>query len=116
LEHECEDDASLLKVLTDHKNVKRFMTMKLQNQRQARWSEFSTLCNFEIVYSPGKSNGIADAVTKSPGDLPERGDDRLGNIEQVFLKPENLLEQLVYSWMALWRRAIPLYVIFQSCK
>jgi hypothetical protein len=29
-----------IKVLTDHKNLEYFMTTKLLNRRQARWSEF----------------------------------------------------------------------------
>jgi hypothetical protein len=36
----------------------------------------------------------ADALTRSPGDLPEQGDERLKNMEQVVLKPHNLPEQL----------------------
>jgi len=35
-----------------------------------------------------------DALTRRPGDLPEGGDARLGNMEQVVLKPQNLPEQL----------------------
>jgi len=38
-------------------------------------------------------NGKADALTRRPGDLPEGGDERLNNMEQVVLKPHNLLEQ-----------------------
>jgi len=39
-------------------------------------------------------NGKADALTSRPGDLPEGGDERLKNMEQVVLKPQNLPEQL----------------------
>jgi hypothetical protein len=52
---------------------------------------------YKIVYRPGKSNGKADALTRRPGDLPEGGDERLKNMEQVVLKPHNLPEQLRIS-------------------
>jgi len=53
-----------------------------------------TRFDYKIVYRPGKSNGKADALTRRPGDLPEGGDERLRNMEQVVLKPQNLPEQL----------------------
>jgi hypothetical protein len=56
-----------------------------------------TRFDYEIFYRPGKSNGKADALTTRPGDLPEGGDERLKNMEQVVLKPHNLLEQLRIS-------------------
>jgi len=91
---ECEGAAYPLQLITDHKNLEYFMTKKLLNRRQARWSEFSTRFDFEIVYRPGKLNGKADALTRRPGDLSEGGDERLKNMEQVVLKPHNLPEQL----------------------
>ena len=42
-------------------------------------------------------NGNPDAFTRRPGDLPERGDERLKNMDQVVLKPQNLLGQLHLS-------------------
>jgi hypothetical protein len=53
---ECEGAAYPLQLITDHKNREYFMTKKLLNRRQARWSEFLTQYDFEIVYRPGKSN------------------------------------------------------------
>jgi hypothetical protein len=94
---ECEGAAYPLQLITDHKNVEYFMTKKLLNRREARWSEFLTRFDYEIVYQPGKSNGEADAFTGRPGDLPEGGDERLKNLEQVVLKPHNLPELLRIS-------------------
>ena len=91
---ECEGAAYLLQLITDHKNLEYFMTKKLLNCRQVRWSEFLTRFDYEIVYRPGKSNGKADALTRRPGDLPEGGDERLKNMEQVVLKPQNLPKEL----------------------
>jgi hypothetical protein len=73
------------------------MTKKLLNRRQGRWPEFLTRFDYEIVYRSGKSNVKADGLTRRPGDLPEGGDERLQNMEQVVLKPHNLPEQLRIS-------------------
>jgi len=70
------------------------MTKKLLNRPEARWSEFLTRFDYEIEYRPGTSNWEANALTRRPGDLPEEGDEILNNMEQVVLKPQNLLEQL----------------------
>ena len=94
---ECEGAACPLQLITDHKNLEYFMTKKLLNRRQARRSEFLTRFDYKIVYQPGKSNGKADAVTRRPGDLPEGGDKRFKNMEQVVLKLHNLPEQLRIS-------------------
>jgi hypothetical protein len=84
------------------------MTKKLLNRRQARWSEFLTRFEYEIVYRPGKSNGKADALTRTPGDLPEVGDERLKNLNQVVLKPHNLLEQFRISANDMPGQEVPL--------
>ena len=108
---ECDGAAYLLQLITDHKDLEYFMTKKLLNRRQAQWSGFLTRFDYKLVYSPGKSNGKADALTRRPGDLPEGGDERLENMEQVVLKPQNIPEQLrlwVDSWLV---RAVPLFPI-----
>jgi len=91
---ECEGAEHTLQLITDHKNLEYFMSKTLLNRRQARWAQFLSRCDYEIVYRPGKSNGKADALTRRPGDLPEGGDERLKTMEQVVLKPQNLPEQL----------------------
>jgi len=91
---ECEAAAYPLKLITDHKNLEYFMTKKLLNRRLAPWSEFLTRFDYGIVYRPAKFDGKADALTRRPGDLPERGDERLKNTEQVVLTQQNLPEKL----------------------
>jgi len=66
------------------------MTKMMLNCRQARWSEFLTRLDFEIVYTPGNSDGQADALTRRLGDLLDGGDERLKKMEQVVRKPRNL--------------------------
>jgi hypothetical protein len=72
---ECEGDEYPLQLITDHKNLEYFMTKNLLNWRQARWSEFLTRFDYEIVYGPGQSNGKVDALTRRPEDLLEGGDE-----------------------------------------
>jgi hypothetical protein len=91
---ECEGATYPLQFITDHKNHKHFMTKNLLNRREAPSSEFLTHLEYQIIHPPGKFNGNADALTRRPGDLPEWGDERLINMEQVVLQPQNLPEQL----------------------
>jgi hypothetical protein len=105
---DCEGAAYPLQLITDHKNPEYFMTKKLLNCRQARWSEFLPRFDYEIVYRPGKLNGKADALTRRPGDLPEGGDKRLKKMEQVVLKQHNLPEQLRISANEMPDQGVPL--------
>jgi len=66
------------------------MSTKLLNRRQARWSEFLSRFNFQIIYRPGKQGGKPDALTRRSADLPKEGDERLLHQSQTVLKPKNL--------------------------
>jgi transposase InsO family protein len=79
-----------IQVLTDHRNLEYFMSTKLLNRRQARWSEFLSRFDFQITYRPGKAGGKPDALTRRSGDLPTAGDERLQHQSQVILKSHNL--------------------------
>jgi RNase H-like domain found in reverse transcriptase/Reverse transcriptase (RNA-dependent DNA polymerase)/Integrase zinc binding domain/Integrase core domain/Chromo (CHRromatin Organisation MOdifier) domain len=79
-----------IQVLTDHRNLEYFMSTKLLNRRQARWSEFLSRFEFQITYRPGKAGAKPDALTRRSGDLPQEGDDRLAHQSQVLLKSHNI--------------------------
>lgn len=87
---ELEGTPSPIKVITDHRNLEYFMTTKLLNRRQARWSEFLSRFNFKIIYRPGKQGAKPDALTRRSEDLPKEGDERLLHQSQTVLKKENL--------------------------
>jgi len=88
---ELESTPHPIQVLSDHKNLEYFMSIKLLNRCQACWSEFLSKFNFKIVYHPGKAGAKPDALTRRSGDLPnEKGDERLKFQQQVVLKPRNL--------------------------
>ena len=50
-------------VVTDHNSLKYLHTQPTLSRRQARWAEFLAEFDFEIVYRPGKSNVVADALS-----------------------------------------------------
>jgi transposase InsO family protein len=87
---ELEGTPSPVAVITDHKNLEYFMSTKLLNRRQARWSEFLSRFNFKIQYRPGREGGKPDALTRRSEDLPKEGDERLQHQSQTVLKAKNL--------------------------
>ena len=92
---ELESTPHPIRVLSDHKNLEYFISMKLLSRRQARWSEFLSRFNFKIVYRPGKAGAKLDALTRRSGDLPKEGDkyDKHTKFQyQAVLKLHNLTE------------------------
>lgn len=85
-----ESAKDAIQVLCDHKNLEYFMSTKMLNRRQARWSEFLSRFEFKINFRPGKQGGKPDALTRRSGDLPKEGDERLLHQSQTVLKTENL--------------------------
>ena len=55
-----------IKVFTDHKGLKYFMTTKKLTLRQVRWAEFLSEFNFVISYQSGKKNNKANTLIKKP--------------------------------------------------
>ena len=58
------ESCSELTIYTDHKNLVHFTTTKTLNRRQVRWSEMLGQYKFKILYTPGKDNGRADALSR----------------------------------------------------
>lgn len=91
---ELEGIEEEFEIITDHKNLQHFMTTKLLNQRQVRWSEFLSRFNFRIVYRPGKLAVKPDALSRKAEDQPlsktDRSDDRINHRYQQILKKHNI--------------------------
>ena len=64
--HYLEGATHPIRVITDHANLRSFMTTKELSRRQARWWELMSGYSFEITYRPGSSN---------PADPPSRRSD-----------------------------------------
>jgi len=60
-------------VYTNHKNLEYFNTTKILNRRQHRWAEFLQWFNFKMVYSEGRLNEKADALSRRRDYRPEGG-------------------------------------------
>ena len=52
------------KIVSDHHSLKYLMTQPNLSKRQARWVEQLAEFKFEIVHRPGKSNVVADALSR----------------------------------------------------
>ena len=52
------------KIFTDHHSLKYLMTQPNLSKRQARWVEMLAEFDFEVVHRPGKSNVVADALSR----------------------------------------------------
>ena len=50
-------------VITDHKNIEWWATMRDLNRRQAHWSLYLSRFNFKVTYKKGKSMQ-ADALSR----------------------------------------------------
>jgi hypothetical protein len=59
----------VVRVWTDHKALKYFMTTKQLNQRQARWAEVLVEFYFSIVYYLGSKNMLTDTLSHYKQDI-----------------------------------------------
>ena len=49
---------------TDHKSLKYLFSQKELNLRQQRWLEFLASYDLDILYTPGRGNRVADALSR----------------------------------------------------
>ncbi|CAJ2508458.1 Uu.00g134840.m01.CDS01, partial [Anthostomella pinea] len=80
-------------IIMDHKNLQYFMTTKLLTQRQARWAEFLSQFNFQIVYRSGKQSVKPDALSRRPWDTPSKlntTDSRVAARQQTILRASRI--------------------------
>ncbi|KAI1000885.1 hypothetical protein K3495_g7311 [Podosphaera aphanis] len=52
------------KILTDHNNLKYFMTTQKLTERQVRWSQLLLQYNFEMIFRPGRIGQRPDALSR----------------------------------------------------
>lgn len=53
------------KIITDHQPLKFLLTLKQTSSRLIRWAIKLEEFNYEIIYRPGKSNYVADALSRT---------------------------------------------------
>jgi hypothetical protein len=81
-----------VKIMTDHNNLRYFMTSKELNRRQVRWAQFLSDYNFELIHRPGKENVIADALSRRAQDELGMGDRAAQNL--CLLPPERFVKYI----------------------
>ena len=92
---ELENKEEPVQVVTDHKNLKYFMSSKFLSRRQTRGFEFFSRFNFKITYRPGSLNNKTDAFIRQSGNIFQKGDNRRQFQWQTVLKKDNLdIQQL----------------------
>ena len=84
---ELKDFKFFIQVIIDHKNLKYFMSSKLFNRRQARWSEYLFRFNFKITYRSDKLNNAADNLSRAKARLKK---EKNKTMWQTVLKQNNL--------------------------
>ena len=98
--HYLEGSASLVNVVTDHKNLKYFSSSKVLTHRQARWSEYLSQFNLAIRFRPGCLGAKPDALTCHWDVYPKKGDRDYAHVNLHNLKPMFTQEQLASSLRA----------------
>jgi hypothetical protein len=76
--HYLEGSRYPITVMSDHANLRFFMTTKELNRRQARWAEWLSAFDFQIEHRPGKNN---------PADAPSRRPDYAQDFEERSILP-----------------------------
>jgi len=66
---ELEDSIYSVEIITNHKNLKYFMSTKQLSRHQARWSEFLSRFNYCVAYHFDKIDDKLNALTRCSEDL-----------------------------------------------
>jgi transposase InsO family protein len=89
--HYLEGSQYPVEVLTDHNNLRHFMTTSTINRRQARWALELSAYDFEINYQAGKLNP-ADGPSRRPdyGLATARGSEMLPTLQRKLRAADKL--------------------------
>ena len=98
--HYLEGSETPVDVVTDHKNLEYFSTVRLLSRRQARWSEFLSQFNLIIRFRPGRLGTKPDALTRRWDVYPKEGDSDYARVNPQNLRPVFSSEQLRSSLRA----------------
>ncbi|KAK1855994.1 reverse transcriptase domain protein [Colletotrichum chrysophilum] len=73
-------------VITDHQALLFFMTKRLPNARQARWTGHLSNYNFAVQYRPDHEHVLADALSRKAEGLLTQKDINNASRKEVLLK------------------------------
>ena len=98
--HYLEGSATLINIITNHKNLEYFSTTKILSRRQAHWSELLSQFNLVIRFCPGKLREKPNALTRWWDIYPKGGDSDYATINPHNFHPVFTQEQLASSLRA----------------
>ncbi|CAA7265598.1 unnamed protein product [Cyclocybe aegerita] len=98
--HYLEGSGTPIDIVTDHKNLEYFATMKLLNCQQARWSEYLSQFNLIIRFRPGKLGAKLDALTRQWDVYLKEGGNDYATVNPHNFCPVFTQEQLAMSLRA----------------
>ena len=107
--HYLEGSASLVNIVTNHKNLKYFATTKLPTCQQAQWLEFLSQFNMIVCFHPGWLGMKPDALTRCWDVYPKEGDKGYTCINPHNFWPVFMQEQLAASLWATYLTALVLW-------
>ncbi len=79
------------KILTDHKNLEYFTTLRKLSERQMRWQLILSKFRPIIQYRPGKLGAQPDALTRREQDLPVSLEDERLQYRMAQLIPDGMI-------------------------
>jgi hypothetical protein len=93
---ELQSVKSFINVLTNHKSLEYFMTIKKLNKRQTKWIEFLAEFDFKIAYQSKKKNDKANSLTRRFEDKSvDETNDRNKHMHQTVLSTEKVDSRIV---------------------
>ena len=98
--HYLEGSASLINVVTNHKNLKYFVMTKLLTRWQAQWSEFLFQFNMIVCFCPSWLDVKPDALTRHWDIYSKEGDKNYTHVNPHNFWPVFMQEQLAVSLQA----------------
>ena len=93
------ESASLIDVVTDHKNLEYFLTTKILTRQQARWSEYLSQFNLVIRFRPGHLGTKPDTLTRR-WDIYPKGRNNGYTSNSHNFRPVFTHEQIIASFQA----------------
>ena len=84
-------------VYTDHRTLENFDQQKDLSQWQARWQEFMAQYDMQIVYIPGESNTVTDALSRLPDSIDETEECPVASLLTIRTDPA-LLDSIIKGY------------------
>jgi len=95
--HYLKGSQHRIDIVTDHKNLEYFLTMKMLTQRQAHWSEYLSAFHLSIRFHPDKLGAKLDTLAHHSDVYPKGGEADYSSVNPQNYRPVFTKEQLTAS-------------------